>query len=105
MNEKMYCIHEQEENVWAIVSKETNQIINLITKEIIIDYCNQHPDFSIEIVSDIVRDDMISDYDLDLIDNYGDEYDKFLAWFDYTCIEYLATEIIANYKQRLLDFE
>ena len=43
--------------------------------------------------------------DIQFVDIYSIEYQKFLTWMDYISIECLAKEIVARYKQRLLDFE
>ncbi len=104
-------IKQTDENTWLIIDNESGEIINTITKDVVIDYCKRECE---ENNTDYMSSDGITDsvwyyidmeYDLEFVDNYCQEYDKFLAWFDYTCVEYLAKEIVAFYKQRLLNFE
>lgn len=45
------------------------------------------------------------EHNLQYVNNYCEDFDKFLTWFDYICVECFAQEITAIYKQRLLDFE
>ena len=105
-----YIIKETSENVWEIMDENGN-IIRAITKDIVINYCkrecenNNTDHMSADGIIDTVWYYIDIDYNLELVDNYCQEFDKFLAWFDYTCIEYLTKEIVAFYKQRLLDFE
>ena len=56
-------------------------------------------------IIDSVWSDLEDDFNLDWIDIYCQDFDKFIAWFNYVCVEYFSQEIIAIYKQRLLDFE
>lgn len=105
-----YIIKQTEENTWAIIN-ENGEIIDTITKDIVVNYCkNVFEDHSTEHLSaDIMIDGVWwhvdFDYDMDFVDHYCQDWDKFTAWFDYICIEYLAQGIVACYKQRLLDFE
>ena len=108
--EEIYIIKETDENTWTIFD-ENGSIIRAITKENVADYCKRECETSdTEWMSakDMVESiwwEMHDDYDLELIDNYCQEFDKFLAWFDYICVEYLAKEMVAFYKQKLLNFE
>ena len=105
-----YIIKETSKNVWEIMDENGN-IIRAITKENIQGYCLTECEkhdityFSADIMIDSIWWNVHDYYNLELIDNYCEEFDKFLAWFDYTCVEYLAKEMVAFYKQRLLDFE
>lgn len=107
---KNYIIKQTEENTWVVID-ENGEVVDTITKDIVINYCKRECE---ENDTDYMSSDGITDsawyyidmdYNLECVDNYCQEYDKFLAWFDYTCVEYLAKEIVAFYKQRLLNFE
>lgn len=108
---KDYIIKQTDENTWVIIDEEDGKVIDTITKDIVINYCkhecedNNTDHMSADGMTENVWWNLDNDYGMDLVDNYCQEFDKFLAWFDYTCIEYLAKEIVAFYKQRLLDFE
>ena len=105
-----YIVKETSENVWEIMDENGN-IIRAITKDTVINYCKRECDavdtdhMSADGITESVWWSLNDDYGMDLVDNYCQEFDKFFAWFNYTCIEYLAKEIVAFYKQRLLDFE
>lgn len=105
-----YIVKQTEENTWVIIN-ENEKVVNTITKDTVIDYCKREfEDNHVECVSAEVMIDSVwwnleYDYNLEFVDNYCQEFDKFLAWFDYTCIEYHSKEIVAIYKQRLLNFE
>ena len=105
-----YVVKQTEKNTWAVIN-ENEEVVDTITKDIVINYCkSEFEDNHVECVSAEVMIDSVwwnleNDRNLDLVDNYCQEFDKFLAWFDYTCIEYHSKEIVAIYKQRLLDFE
>lgn len=105
-----YIIKQTEENTWVILD-ENGKVIDTITKDTVIDYCkreckdNDTCSCSAEIMTDSVWWYVNDNHNLELVDPYCQEWDKFTAWFDYICIEYLAKEIVAFYKQRLLDFE
>ena len=108
---KDYILREVNENVWEIVDIEVGNTIDTITKDIVINYCkNEFEDgctdcMSVNYCAECVWDELDNDYNFDSIDNYGREFDKFIAWFEYVCIEYCAKELVAFYKQRLLYFE
>lgn len=106
-----YIIKQTDENTWIIIDEENEKIVDTITKDIIINYCKHECD---TVDTDYMSADQITesawwslddDYGMELVDNYCEEFDKFLAWFDYVCVEYLAKEMVAFYKQKLLDFE
>lgn len=105
-----YIIKQTAENTWVIID-EDEKVIDTITKDTVIDYCKRECEdsdtcsFSAEIMTDSVWWYMNDNHNLELVDNYCQEWDKFTAWFDYVCIEYLAQEVVGIYKQRLLDFE
>lgn len=105
-----YAIIEKGQNEWAIIN-ENEEVVNTITKDDIINYCkkelkdNRTECLSADGIIDSVWWEINDDYDLELVDNYCQDWDKFTAWFDYTVVEYLAQEIVALYKQRLLNFE
>lgn len=107
---RTYIVKQMEENVWFILN-ENGEFVNSITKSVVVNYCeNEFEDNHVECVSAEVMIDNVwwnleNDYNLEFVDNYCQEFDKFLAWFDYTCIEYHSKEVVAIYKQRLLDFE
>ena len=109
MNEN-YVIKQTEENTWVILD-ENKGVVDTITKDIVVDYCKKEcdetgiPYTSADGIIDYVWSDLEDNFNLDWIDNYCQVYDKFIAWFAYVCVEYLAQEIIAIYKERLLDFE
>lgn len=103
------CILKQtDENTWVIIN-ENEEVIDIITKDIVIDYCKEECEDSdclcAEVMTDSVWLYMDDNHNLELVDRYCQDWDKFTAWFEYTCIEYIAKEIVAIYKQRLLDFE
>ena len=108
---KEFIVKQTEENTWVIIDDESGEVVNTITKDTLINYCkNEFEDHNTECISaDIMIDgvwwNVEDDYNLDFVDNYCQEFEKFLAWFDYICIEYLTKEIVAFYKQRLLNFE
>ncbi len=106
-----YIVKETSENVWEIMDENGN-IIRAITKDTVINYCKREFEdscydccLSADVMIDSVWCNLEDDYNLEFVDNYCQEFDKFLAWFDYTCIEYHSKEIVAIYKQRLLNFE
>ena len=88
---------------------ENEEVVNTITKDIVVDYCEKENEEIEELIHDVLIDcvwsDLEEDYNLDLIDNDCQDFDKFVAWFNYVCVEYFSQEIVAIYKQRLLDFE
>lgn len=108
---KDYIIKQTEENTWVIIDEENEKVIDTITKDIVIGYCKHECDtvdtdyMSADGMTESVWWSLNDDYGMELVDNYCEEFDKFLAWFDYTCVEYLAKEMVAFYKQRLRDFE
>jgi hypothetical protein len=105
-----YALIPDGENTWHIVD-ENGKIIDIITKDNIINLCkteyeNNHVEcVSAEVMIDNVWWNLEYDYNLEFVDNYCQEFDKFLAWFDYVCVEYLTQELVAIYKRRLLNFE
>lgn len=109
MNEN-YAIKQMEENTWVVLD-ENEEVINTITKDIIVNYCKNECDetdttyTSADGIIDSIWWYINDEYNLQYVDNYCEDFDKFLAWFDYICVEYLAQEITAIYKQRLLNFE
>ena len=109
MNEN-YAIKQTEENTWVILD-ENKEIVNTITKDIVVDYCKKEcdetdiPYTSADGIIDSVWSDLEDDFNLNWIDIYCQDFDKFIAWFNYICVEYLSNGSIAFYKQRLLDFE
>lgn len=107
MNEN-YAIKQTEENTWVVLD-ENEEVINTITKDIVVDYCEKENDEIEELIHDVLIDsvwmEIGDDFNLDLIDNHCQDWDKFVAWFEYICVEYFSNEIVAVYKQRLLNFE
>ena len=107
---KNYAIKQTEENTWVILD-ENGEVIDAITKDIVVDYCKKECDetdityMSADEIIYSVWSDLEDDFNLGWVDNYCQYFDKFIAWFYYVCVEYLAQEITAIYKQRLLDFE
>ena len=108
---KNLIIQQHEENAWLIIDSDSGEVENIITKDEIIEYCKRECEknntdyMSSDGITDTVWYYINMDYNLEYVDNYCQEFDKFLAWFDYICVEYLAKEIVAFYKQRLLNFE
>lgn len=106
---KDYVIKQTEENTWVVLN-ENGEVVNTITKDIVINYCkneleDSHSEcISAEVMIDGVWWNVELNY-LESVDDYCQDWEKFTAWFDYICIEYLAKEIVALYKQRLLNFE
>lgn len=105
-----YIIKQTDENTWVITDEENGKTIHTITKDTLVNYCkreweNNSDHMSSSGMIDNVWYYMNYDYDWDLVNHYCQEYDKFLAWFDYICADCIAKEIVAFYKQRLLDFE
>ena len=106
-----YIIKQTENNAWAIIDEENEQVVNVITKDIVIEYCKIEFEekctecMSADIVLDSVWFNVDDDYDLEFIDNHCPEFKKFVAWFNYICVDYCAKEIVAIYKQELLNFE
>ena len=107
---RTHIVKQTEENTWVVID-ENREVADTITKDIVVNYCksefedNRVECISAEVMIDNVWWNLEYDYNLEFVDNYCQEFDKFLAWFDYTCIEYHSKEILAIYKQRLLDFE
>ena len=105
---KNYAIKQTEENTWVMLN-ENEEVVNTITKDIVVDYCEKENEEIEELIHDVLIDyvwsNLEDDYNLDLIDNDCQDFDKFVAWFNYVCVEYFSQEIVAIYKQRLLDFE
>lgn len=52
-----------------------------------------------------MNNELIMNENMKSLKEHCQEFEKFLTWFDYICIEYLAKEMVAFYKQRLLNFE
>lgn len=108
---KNYIIKQTEENTWIIID-ENGEIVDTITKDIILNYCKSgYEDNGADCLN---AEEMIdhawwvlnSNYAVvDYVDRYCQDWSKFTAWFDCVCVEYLAQEIVAIYKQRLLNFE
>ena len=111
MDEKELIIQQHEENAWLIIDSDSGNVEGIITKDDIIEYCKRECEMvdTMYMCADGIIDSVwwtVKDnYNLGLVDNYCEEFDKFCAWFDFVCVEYLANELIASYKQRLLDFE
>lgn len=111
MNDKEFIIQQHEENAWLIINADSGEIKDIITKDTIVEYCKRECEqndtdyMSSDGITDSVWYYLDIDYNLERVDNYCEEFDKFLAWFDYVCVEYLAKELVAFYKQRLLNFE
>lgn len=103
----MIFLKQTEENIWTI-SNEKNEVVNTITKDTIINYCEKELEenfiesLSPDTIINSVWLKITDNYNLDLLDNYYQYWDKFSVWFDYVCVEYFANEIIVIYKQRLL---
>ena len=82
-----------------------------VTKDSVIKYCKEKCEdidtcsFSAEIMIDSIWWRIDDEYDLEFVDADCREWEKFTTWFDYVCVEYLAQELVALYKQRLLYFE
>ena len=108
MNEN-YVIKQTEENTWVILN-ENEEVVDTITKDIVV-FCFLVCDVCVFVfwcadgIIDSVWSDLEDDFNLDWIDNYCQDFDKFIAWFEYICVEYFSNGSIAFYKQRLLDFE
>lgn len=111
MEDKKYIIKQHEENTWLIINAENGEIVNTITKDTIIEYCEGVYD---DVDTDFAGENGIiasvwfyldDDYNIDLVDYDCEELDKFVAWFDYICVEYFTNKVLAEYKQRLLRFE
>ena len=89
-----YIIKETSENMWQIMDENGN-IISAITKDTVAKYCKKEYEDNDSVCCD---EEMINqvwwyvfdDYDLDLVDHYCPEWEKFTTWFDYVCVEYLA---------------
>lgn len=107
---KNYAIKQTEENTWVVLD-ENEEVINTITKDIVVSYCKNKCDetdttyTSADGIIDSIWWYINDEYNLQDVNNYCEYFDKFIAWFDYVCVEYFSQEIIAIYKQRLLDFE
>ena len=105
---KNYAIKQTEENTWVMLN-ENEEVVNTITKDIVVDYCEKENEEIEELIHDVLIDyvwsNLEEDYNIDYINNDCQDFDKFVAWFEYVCVEYFSQEIIAIYKQRLLDFE
>lgn len=108
--DKDYIIKGTDENTWSIID-ENGEVVETITKDDIVNYCkNELEDNRTDCMSasdmiDGVWFDVERDYNLEFVDSYCQDFDKFCAWFDYVCVEYITNEVVAFYKQRLLDFE
>ena len=111
MNEKELIIQQHEENAWLIIDSDNGSIKDIITKDDIVEYCKREcemADIVYMCVDGIVEGvwwEINDKYDLELVDNYCEEFEKFCKWFDFICVEYLTNELITYYKQRLLNFE
>ena len=105
-----YVIIEKGQNEWAIVN-ENKTVIDTITKDTITNRCerklgNNHIEYmSADGLIDDVWWEIQDEYDLEFVNDRYQEWEKFCAWFDYVVVEYLAQELVALYKQRLLYFE
>lgn len=103
-----YAIKQTEENTWVVLN-ENAEVINTITKDIVVDYCKKNNEEIADLIHDILIDyvwiELEDNYNLDWIDNSCQDWDKFSAWFEYVCVEYFSEEIVAIYKERLLNFE
>ena len=105
-----HSIEQTEGNTWVVLD-ENEEVVDTITKDIVVDYCKKEcdetgtPYTSADGIIDSVWSDLEDDFNLDWIDIYCQDFDKFIAWFEYICVEYFSQEIVAIYKQRLLNFE
>ena len=109
-NEKQFIIQQHEENAWLIIDSDSGSVKDIITKDDVVQYCKRECEYDIfdlcpKSAIDSVWWEVNDDYKLDLVDNYCEEFDKFCAWFDFVCIEFFSNDMVASYKQRLLDFE
>ena len=106
-----YIVKQTDENTWVIIDDENGEVVNTITKDDIVNYCktNLEDDCIEGVGTDILINriwfDIVDDYNLVFVDNYCQYWDKFTAWFDYVIAEYHSNEIIALYKERLLNWE
>lgn len=108
MEDKKYIVKQHEENTWLIINDENGEVVNIITKDDIVECCEySYEDYGDSILDLVchVRSEIIYNLDYHGLNHHCEEFDKFSAWFDYICIEYFARKIVAYYKQRLVDFE
>lgn len=100
-----YAIKQTAENTWVIIDEDEN-IVNTITKEDIMQLFNDEFECpGLETVISDVWYELDDCYNIEKVDDCCQEFDKFIAWFEYICAEYYAKEIVAFYKQVLLHFE
>lgn len=92
---KRYIIKQIDKNTWTVVN-ENGEVISTITKDIVINYCKKESEsldsgyMSPDGTIDTIYWDLGDDYGLEFVDNYCQEFDKFLAWFDYICVKYFT---------------
>ena len=85
---EIYIIQETDENTWSIID-ENGEVVETITKDDIVNYCkNELEDNRTDCMSasDMIDDvwfDVERDYNLEFVDSYCQDFDKFCAWFDY----------------------
>ena len=106
MNNKDYKLKKQNESTWLVVDTSNNNVVDTITKEMIVERCEMK-DINVDIIN---VDDFtflvwsyFCDNNKELVratDIYYIECDKFFAWFDYICTEYMTTKILSWYKER-----
>lgn len=108
--EENYIIKQTEENTFVVLN-ENGEVVEIITKDTVVNYCKRECEVSdtCYVSADMMVDSVWylidNNLNLELVDHYCQDWDKFTTWFDYICVEYLAQEIVGIYKQRLLDFE
>lgn len=108
---KFYGLVPDGKNAWYVVDENENEntmISNADIEKICEHICNKDciEEYGVEEFVERVWEEFRGNYFPDIMDyTYTENWDKFSAWFDYTCVEYLTKEIVAFYKQRLLDFE
>lgn len=110
-DDELYALVPDGKATWCIVNEDNIEIIKISDtdiKNICENICNKDfiESYSIEGFIERVWEELRDNEFPDIVDYmYTENWDKFSAWFDYTCVEYLTQETIAIFKQKLLNFE
>ena len=108
---EFYGLVPDGENAWCVVDENEDDksiISNADIEKVCEHICNKDciKEYGAEGFVERVWEEFRDNYCPGIEDYiYTENWDKFIAWFDYICVDYLTKEIVGFYKQRLLDFE
>lgn len=87
MEDKKYIVKQHEENTQLIINEDTGEVVNIITKDTVIDYCKREYDtVDTDYMSGygIIENawfDLCNDYPMDFVDDFAMNLISFLLGF------------------------